>query len=229
MKHSDNIFMAIDFFCADVKLGTRIFSQEAYINVMVNKIKENIERAKKVKSTAGKHYWIDEIDEAWDFFEDELSEYFIRNDNYTRLIDKYTVKDTIIDKSLELPILEMPVAKSDEDFGGLYFLGMIGINPQNKIYYLVKIGLAKNIKKRLHNYYGYNPMLFHNNYSLKIEDETARALAEENCHRYLTSKAYAKAQDADEWYYVDKDTYFELCETFSHQSEWHKISKYEAE
>ena len=69
----------------------------------------------------------------------------------------------------ELPILEMPCAKFENnsnwsdicDNEGLYFLGMVGINPlTEQTYYLVKIGVSDDCEKRVNQYASYNPMLF---------------------------------------------------------------------
>ena len=47
-----------------------------------------------------------------------------------------------------LPTMEMPWITSDGQ-DGLYFVGMIGMNPEGEPYYLVKVGRSSNIKKRI--------------------------------------------------------------------------------
>lgn len=111
-----------------------------------------------------------------------------------------------------LPVMTMPCADYSnipDNYKGLYFIGMIGINPDGRKYYLVKVGSSENVKNRLRQYATYNPMLYIG--GIVLGD------GEDNAHNYLANRAIALAQNAREWFYVDEVTYFELCETFSDQ------------
>lgn len=111
-----------------------------------------------------------------------------------------------------LPIMEMPCITSDGG-DGLYFVGMIGMNPDGNPYYLAKVGRSSNIKKRIAGYASMNPMIYHNN--MYITDYDRNIDGEHNCHMYLASRAYAVAQNTEEWFYVDEATYFDLCNIFA--------------
>lgn len=112
-----------------------------------------------------------------------------------------------------LPVMEMPWITSDGG-DGLYFIGMIGMNPEGEPYYLVKVGRSNNIKKRIAGYASMNPMIFHNNMYITDFDKS-NVEAEHNCHRYLAENAYAIADKTEEWFYVTEEKYFELCGIFS--------------
>lgn len=121
-----------------------------------------------------------------------------------------------------LPIMDMPCAEYSTlpNAQGVYFLGMIGTNPDGKNYYLVKIGSSENIRIRVRQYATYNPMIYIGGYCL-----TEKANAEENSHAYLRKKAYAVALHTDEWYYVNEETYYELCETFADKEMFKAIAE----
>ena len=121
-----------------------------------------------------------------------------------------------------LPVLDMPCAEYDTlpNAKGVYFLGMIGTNPDGKTYYLVKIGSSDNIRTRVRQYATYNPMIYIGGYCV-IDKSDAETL----CHRYLRDNAYAVALHTDEWYYVDEKTYYELCDTLSDMNMFKAIAE----
>lgn len=123
---------------------------------------------------------------------------------------------------LGLPFMEMPWITSDGG-DGLYFVGMIGMNPEGNPYYLVKVGVSKNIKKRIAGYASMNPMIYHNN--MYITDYDRSVDGEHNCHAYLASRAYAVAQNTEEWFYVDEETYFDLCDIFANKEMFKAIAE----
>ena len=119
-----------------------------------------------------------------------------------------------------LPVMTMPCADYSnipDNYSGLYFIGMIGINPDGRKYYLVKVGSSENVKNRLRQYATYNPMLYIG--GIVLGD------GEDNAHNYLANRAIALAQNAREWFYVDEATYFELCEIFSDQEMFKAIAE----
>lgn len=116
----------------------------------------------------------------------------------------------------------------DYEEAGLYFIGMCGFNPlTEEKYYLVKVGSASNIKKRVRQYLGMNPMIYNNGNILPLgnQNKTVRETLESNCHRFLEKRAYAKAAHAEEWFYVSRDTYLELCEMFSDANQFKKVAQ----
>lgn len=121
-----------------------------------------------------------------------------------------------------LPTMEMPWITSDGE-DGLYFVGMIGMNPEGEAYYLVKVGQSKDIKKRIAGYASMNPMIFHNN--MYITEFNRDLPAESNCHRYLAENAYAIADRTEEWFYVTEEKYYELCGIFSDKEMFRAIAE----
>ncbi len=159
----------------------------------------------------------------------ELATWWDYNNTNTRYANKFSPaeqkKKNYYAVNNDLPKLKMPCADTSNlpESRGLYFLGMIGINPGGTKYYLVKIGSTENISKRIKQYGTYNPMLYIGgmieNYNGCLSD------AETTCHEYLSEKAYAYAQNAREWYYVDEDTYYELCDTFADKEMFQAIAE----
>lgn len=124
-----------------------------------------------------------------------------------------------------VPPIEMACANSDEVESGLYFVGMIGITPEEKKYYLVKVGEGKRgIGSRIGDYKIYNPMIYHNNCCLKKSEYDCKD-GETNCHWYIAERAYGRAQNSHEWFYVDEETYFELCDTFADKEMFKAIAE----
>ena len=133
-------------------------------------------------------------------------------------------KDKIVKD--EIPTLEIACAKPDglPRTEGVYFLGMIGMNPTGEKYYLIKVGRANNIYSRVSSYATYNPMLYIGGYYETMQSDRA----ERYCHRYLEKYAYAKAQRANEWFYVNETAYYKLCEAFSNPAVFRVIAEKEA-
>ena len=81
---------------------------------------------------------------------------------------------------------ESTYAGVEEHFSGLYFVGMVGINPITKqILYMVKIGQAQDIGDRMRQYLSMNPLIYHNNCSLPVRDFDDKNKWEKNCHKYM--------------------------------------------
>ena len=135
---------------------------------------------------------------------------FVEGEGYVRVKESSNFSIEQIFPAASLPVKEFNFANGETDCPGLYFLGMIGRNPAGEDFYLVKIGCASNIKNRVNQYRSYNPMIYHNN--IIYCPNTDLAAAEKEAHKYLANIALARAAHAMEWFYVDKDTYFKLCE-----------------
>lgn len=112
-----------------------------------------------------------------------------------------------------LPVMTMPCADASSinwPYGGLYFIGMIGTNPDGHSYYLVKVGSADDVQKRLRQYATYNPMIYIGGIC-----PSTRYTSEDTAHEYLAEHAIALAQNSTEWFYVTEEMYYELCNIFS--------------
>ena len=136
---------------------------------------------------------------------------FVEGEGYVRVKESKSFSIEQIFPAASLPVQEFDFANGEADCSGLYFLGMIGRNPSGEDFYLVKVGCASNIKERVNQYRSYNPMIYHNNIIYCPDDIDLRA-AEKDAHKALADIAIARAAHAMEWFYVDKDTYFRLCD-----------------
>lgn len=124
----------------------------------------------------------------------------------------------------DLPVMEMPCADSSRfpQDSGLYFVGMIGANPEGKQYYLVKVGSSENLRSRLRQYATYNPMIYIGGFCSFVDNLKE---GEDNVHEYLAEEAIAIAQNSSEWFYVTEEKYYELCDTFSNWQTFKAIAE----
>lgn len=161
-------------------------------------------------------------------FERSLSQYAkkkFREDNY--FIDKSGLHIPNPNPIEVLPVIDMACAKSNTTKMGCYFVGMVGMNPiTQENYYLVKVGFATDISRRIKQYANTNPMLYHNNCVLCIDgmDEAGYRDGEHNSHLYLARHAIGRAQNSNEWFYVSKETYLQMCEQFSNEEFFIKVA-----
>ena len=92
---------------------------------------------------------------------------------------------------------------------GLYLMEQCAMDPHTKqVYYWVKVGQSKDIKKRLTTYETSNPAYF----LLDIIefDEDDINTAERDCQLQLMNKAFARGRGCKEWFLVDEETFFEI-------------------
>jgi hypothetical protein len=90
---------------------------------------------------------------------------------------------------------------------GLYFIGETHFNPKtNEKFYWVKIGKATNLYERMRNYNTHNPMLWRIAFNTKDYDK------EKFYHKELKKVCLNTCNHNDEWFLVDEDTYFAMCE-----------------
>lgn len=168
-------------------------------------------------------FFINEENEVEQFALDALFQDFRRplSSNARRALDIYYTYDKdgvhkvreAAENKYDLPVMTMPCADASAInwcHGGLYFIGMIGINPDGHSYYLVKVGCAENLQKRLRQYATYNPMIYIGGIC-----PATPSTSEDRAHDYLANHAIALAQNSTEWFYVTEDVYYELCDTFS--------------
>lgn len=92
----------------------------------------------------------------------------------------------------------------EADFGGLYFISEV-IYLNDKIFYLVKIGQAVNIKSRMSVYNTHNTA-YHNfpSSAIQIEDKEERDNYENIAHTFLRKLSVYGAVKCKEWFYVSE-------------------------
>lgn len=123
-----------------------------------------------------------------------------------------------------LPTIKMSCATiTERGMRGLYFVAMMAHNPDGKNFYLVKIGKAEDIGSRMRQYASHNPMIYHNNCSLYINEGRLEPY-EHNCHNFLNNIAFGRAQNSLEWYYVNEKDYYTLCDLFASPSTFAAIA-----
>lgn len=125
-----------------------------------------------------------------------------------------------------VPAIDMECTVSTNKKSGLYFVSMIGITPDEKKYFLVKVGEAngRTVASRIKDYACYNPMIYHNECSLS-HDEYEGNNGESNCQWYIANRAYGRGQNSREWFYVDEETYYDLCATFADKEMFKAIAE----
>ena len=104
---------------------------------------------------------------------------------------------------------------SEQDFGGLYFMGASYHNPITKYpLYAVKIGKSDyNIGARIKSYGTANPFIYHEKDHV-LPDFICSDADEKTCHSFLKSVAVQALDKNTEWFVVNESTYFQLCELF---------------
>lgn len=129
----------------------------------------------------------------------------------------------------DMPVLDMPCATETDNRAGLYFLGMGGRNPiTEQDYYLVKVGRAQNVAERIKQYAITNPMVYTTHCIYPVDNGREEAVRLERvAHETIAKLAYARAQNAREWFYVDKETYMMLCQTCSTITGWERLLEVE--
>lgn len=103
---------------------------------------------------------------------------------------------------------EVTDLKNAPNFGGLYFLGSTHFNPiTNECFFAVKIGLSNNINKRMKQYRTNCAMI----YPIEYKECEDYEIQERKFQRKLSRLALYANQNNDEWYFVSKEIYLELC------------------
>lgn len=92
---------------------------------------------------------------------------------------------------------------------GLYLIGNTIFNPiTREEFYLVKVGTSTNLKSRMSGYRTQNPLLFHIDFCEKENSP----LSEIECHTILCKSCVTTIEKTFEWFRVERETYFEICE-----------------
>jgi hypothetical protein len=141
----------------------------------------------------------------------ELKEYWGYNPNEFHWQDRiFKVGEEKVSKiEVEVFVDQATNLRNAPSFEGLYFVGTTHFNPiTNEQFFAVKIGLSNNINKRMSQYRTNCAMLYPIGYK-QCEDYVNQEL------RYqgkLSRIALFANQNNDEWYFVDRQTYLDLCE-----------------
>lgn len=124
---------------------------------------------------------------------------------------------SIVFRPKEVYNTSLPVCydTSDQEFGGLYFIGATYFVPTTMMpIYAVKIGQSYwNIGRRIRDYGTANPFIYHEKEHV-LPDFICPDANEKTCHEFLASVAIQKLEKNTEWFIVDEKTYFQLCELF---------------
>lgn len=104
---------------------------------------------------------------------------------------------------------------SHQEFSGLYFMGATYFDPITMVpIYAVKVGKSdSDIGQRIRSYGTANPFIYHERTHV-LPYAACWEADEETCHRFLASVSVQKLEKNTEWYIVDRETYFFLCENF---------------
>lgn len=95
---------------------------------------------------------------------------------------------------------------------GLYLIGNTVFNPiTNQKFYWIKIGLTTNSITRFSSYNTDNPMYFYIDF-LPIKDRKQVKHYETIYQDELKGKVVACCERNNEWFLVDEETYFKICE-----------------
>ena len=91
-------------------------------------------------------------------------------------------------------------------YAGLYFIGETHFNPlTHEEFYWVKIGKAVDLAQRMREYNTHCPMLWRIDFSRDYYNEAYY-------HQRLKEICIASCNHNREWFLVDKETYFNMCE-----------------
>jgi hypothetical protein len=156
-------------------------------------------------------------------------------DKYAPMTEAFKVKPIINSMIMEdnvtfkkrggytLPVYTLGCLNFDnEHFPGLYFNGDIKSDPNYGILHCVKIGGGNDISKRVKQYMTYNPMIYHNETAIRIEDwQHYEPIAQ----AFIAKYALGVPSNGDEWYIVDEETYYKMCELFSDPVIFRKIAQ----
>lgn len=153
----------------------------------------------------------------YDIF-DTVKEFYQYNHNAFYIKDRFTIKSRSSKSHSSLSTSDIyeqskkaafkdGINYNAPDEKGLYFIGNTVFNPiTHQEFYWVKVGMtAQTLQKRLRQYNTSNPMMWRIDYKENAEDE------ESYYHARLNSVCIATNGHSDEWFLVNRETYFEMC------------------
>ena len=128
-------------------------------------------------------------------------------------------------KKLEVLPVEWALEVDETEQAGLYFICMPLIDDEHT--YIMKVGKASNIHKRMIQYKSMNPLGMHYaNYNTLILPEMELRLAELRCHNFLAQFSVGVVEGTTEWFIIENEKWQEqLFEIFNSQNpHWKKIA-----
>lgn len=179
---------------------------EKTARITINAYYENLKNA---TTTKDRYKWLNNAIAILDKFP-SLGEYFIVRDSWM-VAGRLTRTDTFEDFDLSaVPRFEDGIDRETEKafkkIEGLYFLGEVTMNPLTKeILYWVKIGYSSNLSSRIRNYDTHCPTTWRIDF---CED----GALEMYYHKLLGACCLDRAAGNEEWFRVDEQTYFKMCE-----------------
>ena len=116
-------------------------------------------------------------------------------------------------KQFKKPLIDLDdgINYNAPEYCGLYLVGETHFNPTNMdLFYCVKVGKAINIKKRLNDYNTHCPMLYRIDFK-RYDTERLAFQGESYYQEKLKKVAIASNNHNQEWVFVDRETYLEIC------------------
>jgi hypothetical protein len=155
----------------------------------------------------------------------ELKEYYIINEDEYFVSERIscTVKEHLKDEihALLKPVAALPTYDIDclkiddnEHYEGIYFVGDIKYDPTYGKLHLVKVGGSTDVAKRMKTYTTHNPMFYHNYTSIPCSNFRVH---EKEVQGFLERVAIGLPPTSCEWYIVDEETYYKLCDLFKNK------------
>ena len=138
-----------------------------------------------------------------------LGKFFIRRDDYHFIVGRLVRVEDFEDFDLSsVPRFDDGIDRETEkafrNVEGLYFLGEITLSEDgNEVLYWVKIGFSSNLRGRMRNYDTHCP-------SVRRFDFCGDGELEDYYHKLLGVCCLDRASSNDEWFRVDKKTYFKM-------------------
>lgn len=140
----------------------------------------------------------------------ELNDYYVSdNDSYFLAGRLKQVQECPDFNVFSLPRfkdgIDRETEKTFKKIAGLYFLGEVTANPITfELLYWVKIGVTCNLASRPRQYDTHCPTPYRIDFCGDEELETYY-------HKLLGACCLDRAAGSEEWFRVDRDTYFEMC------------------
>lgn len=183
-----------------------------YTDCAVELFKAILDEAINFNSASGRNRRINTCCRFYEIF-DKIHNFYEYHPDARLIKDRFTIKSYSSVKNkynyYDIPknnILEDGIDYDAPSINGLYFVGNTVFNPiTHEEFYWVKIGMSSNLRKRMNGYNSCNPMMWRIDYKPEAE-------LEENYYHYkLNQICLARNGHNDEWFLVDRETYFEMC------------------
>ena len=162
----------------------------------------------------------------------EVHKCYMYDENMHYMDDRFKKRDFLSEELAILATIDMerkslPTFHIDclhidkENFGGLYFLGDIKYDPTYGKLFLVKIGSSSNVGKRMRTYTTHNPMFFHSHTALECTNFYTK---EKIAQAFLSRVSIGVPYFSNEWFIVEEETYFKLCDLFKDKDFFEKVA-----